>query len=196
MEKDSRVTSSHRASSPFSAWWGLDYFTETVPGFFFPGGAPLCVCARGETAAGGRPSGQASGFRAATWLCPGAEPPVSGGGEAAAGTGKLDHFAEAPLTILFPLSGPSALTCGGSATCKLCQRSPAGARGLPLRDSCVRLGVPALGAPSQLPAAAVASRKAESRFPSSLLPRLLQPARGALSPEGWCKGRPPPPAAK
>lgn len=82
---------------------------------------------------------------------------------------------------------------GVSATCKLCQRSPAGAWGLSRRLSRPAWRA-ALWAPSQLPAAAVASRRAESRSLSSR-PRLLQPGPGLFL-RGWCKGHPPPPAGK
>ena len=98
----------------------------------------------------------------------------------AAGTGSPDggqesfHSSSAPPPLWCPpnRSRPLSPYLRVSATCKLCQRSPAGARGLSLCDSRVPLGAPALWAPSQLPAAAVASRKAETGFSFSP-PRLL-----------------------
>lgn len=82
-----------------------------------------------------------------------------------------------PLTLFGALSPylrgcqPLANSASGA------QQAP----GVSLRDSRVPLGVPALWVPSRLPAAAVASRRAGSRFPSSR-PRLLQPGQRAIPP--------------
>ncbi|XP_044932674.1 translation initiation factor IF-2-like [Mustela putorius furo] len=83
-----------------------------------------------------------------------------------------------PPEPFYPALPPRPLPEGRvSATCKLCQRSPAGAR-VSLRDSRVPLGAPAPWVPSPLPAAAVASSKADSGSPFSP-PSLLRAGSGA-----------------
>lgn len=113
-----------------------------------------------------------------------------------------DYFTEA-ISGLFPSWGPSSerpprgsrswwVSIWSSIRAQGCHlrgsqplaNSASGAQqkpGVSFCDSCVPLGVPALWAPSQMPAAAVASRKAEYEFPFSP-PRLLRLGPGAISP--------------
>lgn len=114
-----------------------------------------------------------------------AEPPACG---EAAGTRSLDGGQEsfcsgsAPRSLMEPAypRRPLSAYLRGLSRLPTLRAEPSRSPGS-LCDSCVPLSAPALWAPSQLPAAAVASRKAESGFPYSPR-RRLRPGPEAISP--------------
>lgn len=93
-----------------------------------------------------------------------------------------------PKAPLLAGPGPFALTCGSQSLANSANGAQP-APGVSLCDSRVPLGAPALWAPSQLPAAAVASRKGRLDFLSRRPVSSRRP--GGLFLRVWCKGHPP-----